>query len=354
MNLTFTTLSFLVLLITGCGKAPDMPRLESASIELLDGKDETRFYLLPLKAEVSLKNNLWSDDRWKINQGSINLRWNTTVPEGFYYESPRLEELLFMLPEEMAKLSPAEKFDLYMGRYEYPLKEEVSGIIDPKASDEETLEEGWIHSTFYHAEPLPKTVTSPDGLIIPFGSSDIKALLNYHYKYFHEMEHEGQLGRHCPEGSGWFNWNRDCKNDLNAGAFHVVLTNRINRHETFMVDIDRYKKVMNRPVSGFVSRVEEENQNLSDTPLGTAKILIVRTKVSYVDFSQRASMEIVKKTPLQQFIVREYRYKLYLNPKGQIIGGEWISDEKPDFLWTPKKSQGFTRLLKGLEKLLNE
>lgn len=354
MNAKLLSIFFLAIFVNACGKAPDMPRYESASVELLDGKDEVRFNLLPLKADVKLVNNLWSGNPWEKNRGGINLRWNTPTPEGFYYESPSKEELLFMTPELIAELSPSEKYDLLMGRYEYPLKEEVTTFIDPRASNAETLEMGWVQAAVHHIEPAPKTLINADGISIPFGSSDIKALLSYHYQYFHELEHQGQLGRQCPQGSGWFNWNKDCKNDLNAGSFHVVLANRINRHETFMVDIERYKEVKNRPVMGFVSRVEEESQDVSNTPLGTAKVLTVRTKVSYLDFAVAPSVEVTKNTPYQRIIVRDYKYKLFVGPSSQIVGGEWLSEDRPDFLWTPVKSKAFRGLVEGLEKLLND
>lgn len=354
MNSRLISLLIPAILMTACGKAPDMPRNVSASVELLDGKDEVRFHLLPLKAEVSSKNILWSGNPWEKNRGGINLRWNTPTPEGFYYESPGKEELLFMTPEQIASLSPSEKFDLLTGRYEYPLKEEVSTFIDPRASDSEKLDIGWVQATVHHVEPAPKTLINPDGLAITFGSSDIKALLSYHYQYYHELEHLGQLGRQCPQGSSWFNWNKDCKNDLNAGSFHVVLANRVNRHETFMVDIERFKEVKNRPVLGYVSRVEEESQNVSNTPLGTAKVLTVRTKVSYMDYAVAPSMEVTKNTPYQRIIVRDYKYKLFVGPSSQIVGGEWISEDRPDFLWTPVKTKAFRGLLEGLEKLLND
>lgn len=350
-TISILTFSFF---LSGCGKAPEMPHYESATIELLDGKDEVRFNLLPQKAEVNAKNILWPGDKWELNRGGINLRWNTPTPEGFYYESPGREELLFMTPEQMSSLSPTEKYDLLMARYEYPLREEVSGIIDPRANENKNLEMGWVQASIHHTEPSSKTVLNPDGLPLTFGSSDIKALLSYHYQYFHELEHQGQLGRQCPHSSGWFNWNKDCKNDLNAGSFHVVLANKTNRQETFMVDIERYKEVKNRAVLGFISRVEEESQNVTNTPLGTAKVLTVRTKVTYQDFAVAPSMETTKNTPYQKVIVKDYKYKLFIGPVSQIVGGEWVSEDRPDFLWTPVKTKGFKGLLEGLQKLLNE
>ena len=38
---------------------------------------------------------------------------------------------------------------------------------------------GWTAASIAFEEPAPILVTNPDGLRIPFGSSDIKALLTY-------------------------------------------------------------------------------------------------------------------------------------------------------------------------------
>ena len=36
---------------------------------------------------------------------------------------------------------------------------------------------------------------------------------------------------------------------------------------------------------------------------------------------------------------REFDYNLELNAEGEILGGEWISPEHPDFVWTQAAPQ---------------
>lgn len=355
MDVVKLSLLALCFGLVGCGPAPDMPVYKAASVELLDSKDEKGFYLLPLKGEVSNGQKFWSGDYWALNKGNINIRWNSPVVDGWSYVSPTREQFLFMMPEEIAQLSPTEKFDLYLGRYEYPLKEEVYTHADRYALDWEGICNGWAPSSMNHNEPTPKVVTNPDGVIIPFGSSDIKALLSYYYAFHHKVENTQQLGRRCPRGNGWFNWNADCKNDLNAGSFHIVMANKVGRrNESFMVDIDRYKEVWNHPILSYVSRVEGEADAEPDSPAGTVKILDVRTKVSYINESESNSWEPVRGTPNQAVTVREYRYHLYLDVKNDIIGGEWRSEDRPDFLWVMGPAPEFNGLLSGLRTLLND
>lgn len=355
MDVLKSSLILLPFILASCGPAPDMPEYKSASVELLDTKDEKTFYSLPLKGEVRNGEKYWSGDYWALNKGMINLRWNSPLQEDWDYISPTRDELNWMTPERIAQLSPVEKFDLYMGRYDYPLKDEVYSYARRNAADWEGICNGWAPASMNHNEPTPKTVTNPDGIPIQFGSSDIKALLSYYYAFIHRVENTHQLGRRCPRGSGWFNWNRDCQNDLNAGSFHIVLTNKVGkRNESFMVDIERFKEVWNHPVLSYVSRVEGEDKPEDESVPGTVKILKIRTKVTYVDESENNTWEPVRGTPYQSTVTREYSYFLNLNLNNEIIGGKWISSDRPDFLWTMGPAPKFLGLIEGLGTLLND
>jgi hypothetical protein len=355
MDVVKYSIHLLCLCFVACGPAPEMPVTKSASVELLDAKDEKGFYLLPLKGDIFNAQKFWSGDYWALSKGNINIRWNSAVPDGWSYLSPTREQLLFMMPEEIAELSPTEKFDLYLGRYDYPLKENVYSQADRYALDWEGICNGWAPASMNHNEPTPKIMTNPDGITISFGSSDIKALLSYYYAFIHKSNETKQLGRLCPRANGWFNWNEDCKNDLNAGSFHIVMANKVGKqNESFMVDIDRYKEVWNHPIVSYVSRVESEVEAQRDLPAGTFRVLNVRTKVSYVDESEKNSWERVIGTDLQKLIVREYRYYLYLDSKNDIIGGEWKSEDRPDFLWVMEPASKFLSPLENLSSLLND
>jgi hypothetical protein len=38
-------------------------------------------------------------------------------------------------------------------------------------------------------------------------------------------------------------------------------------------------------------------------------------------------------------VVVEYRYRLELDANEEIVGGSWISEARPDFVWTNPKSE---------------
>lgn len=46
-------------------------------------------------------------------------------------------------------------------------------------------------------------------------------------------------------------------------------------------------------------------------------------------------------TPHQEFRYRDYEYFLELNASGNIIGGEWITSTRPDFMWMYGRSSDF-------------
>ena len=350
-------LSFLVLTLSlsACGPAPEMPEYKSSSTRLMDVTDEKNFYKLPLKAEIKNGQKFWSGDYWALNLGNINYRWNSPLRESFDYSSPTRDELIFMLPAQIAELAPSEKYDLLLGRYDYPLKKEVYTHANRRAADWEGICNGWSPASMNHNEPKPKVLKNPDGISIPFGSSDIKALVSYYYAYIHQVQDTQQIGRRCPRGSRWFNWDRDCKNDLDAGSFHVVLTNKAGkRNQSFMVDIERYKEVWNHPVVGYETTILGEREPERDEMEEARKVIKVQTKVRYVNGSRENTWTPVRGTPHQRTTTRNYSYNLFLNERDEIIGGEWKSGDRPDFLWTMGAAPKFQGLLKGLEKLLND
>lgn len=355
MDLVKSCLLVLSLPLIGCGPAPDMPEYKSATVPLLNNEDEKIFYVLPQKAQVFDKERIWSGDFWPSNKGLINFRWNSPLQETFQYTSPSRDELLLMTPDLVAQLSPAEKFDLLKGRYEYPLKEEVYSYANQYAQNWESIANGWAMASLNHKEPTPKVLINPDGVPIPFGSSDIKALLTYYYAFFHNPHISQQMGESCGWRDHWPYRNHSCEDDVNAGAFHVYLTNKVGmKNESFLVDVDRYKEIWNHPVMGYVYRIEKELTPDPKSPPGTTKVLHIRIKISYADQAKKNSWEPLKGTRDQGVLAQEYSYFLFLNLKNEIIGGEWISKERPDFLWTPGPVKSFKGLLDGLKQLLND
>lgn len=310
---------------------------------------------LPMKGQASDPQKLWAGDYWALNRGNINVRWNSSSQLGFKLRSPSRDEVLRMSTDDLAKLSPTEKYDIYVGRYDYPLVSEVSKMANRRAQEWEGICHGWAPATMNHREPQPKVLTNPDGVQIPFGSSDIKGLISYYYAWGFQVPNTHQMGRRCYRNGGIFGSDKDCKQDLNAGAFHIVLTNRVGlQGASFVADMEITKEVWNHPVHRFESRIVKDNikPTGSGAP-GTVKQMILKTDVYFVDGSLNYWHPILG-TDKQKYVKKEYEYKLDINAMGEIIGGKWYSKSRPDFIWLKAAPVQFEGNLSQLGNLLND
>ncbi|MGE3611156.1 MAG: hypothetical protein AB7I27_16310 [Bacteriovoracaceae bacterium] len=313
-----------------------------------------RFNELPLEGSIDTSTKAWSGDYWASNKGGINYRWNAVKKVGFDYESPTREQALALGQDYLAQLSPSEKYDLLIGSYDYPMKKAARADVSKMASDWAGICHGWAPASLHHNEPTPKVLTNPDGVKIPFGSSDIKALLSFYYANFTDKLEYGQAGMRCYFGR-WMGGMRGCDQDLNAGAFHIVLANKIGlQKEGFVVDVDRYRQVWNQPAIGYKSQVISEEEVGFGAASTAVRVLRVVTQFTYVDEQDPNSWEPVKGTENQKNTTVEYTYLLELDAYDRIVGGKWISAIRPDYIWFKKKETVFKGILSRLPELLND
>jgi hypothetical protein len=311
------------------------------------------FSSLPLSGKAGDPQKYWSSDYWARNKGGINYRWNSASPSGFNTKSPTKAEALQMTVAQIAALAPSEKWDLFNGRYDYPLKKRISSYASPSRPSWEGICDGWAGAALNHDEPRPMTIANPDGIQIPFGSSDIKGLLSWYYA----REWVGgyaMMGRRC---NGGIDIGTDrCTHDMNAGAFHIVLANRLGKDGiSFIADIDRQSEVWNHLAFDFSSRIlSGDLRPRSTSASGTVKVVRVRTTVDYVWLLRRNAWGPVLGTSAQRTNSRIYEYYLDINSLGRIIGGDWITSQRPDFLWLERKVGSFGGLFSRLDELLDE
>ena len=326
---------------------------------------------LPLQAKLHDERLGWSDSYWPSNKGGIAFRWNSPNPQPFKYKMKKKEELLRMSEAEMAELSPAELYDISQGDYKYSLTKKVLGIYSERDLWWEGICHGWALAAANYPEPEQVSLTNKDGIRVNFGSSDVKGLLAMH-DAFNSKGLYTRVGARCgaygkvegeafPEdgimpvpGAKEAN-SPECK-DVNAGAFHLVISNMIGINSTgFVADVDRFNDVWNQPVVGYESKIVGNMPlNGSDVQAGVSRKVRVQTKMFYGDelefYSEEAakegvigfvSKEPVTRTPMQTTSSKDYDYVLELNSMGDVIGGEWISESRPDMLWMKRKDAAF-------------
>lgn len=309
---------------------------------------EYRFSELPLNADLSNNDKLWANDYWPHRKGLINKRWNTPEQKGFDTVSPTKEQAKRMSSDEIARLAPSEKLDLLNGNYHYPLKKEVAS----RAKNNDPLWwgicNGWSPASIVHNEPTPKTLTNADGVTIPFGSSDIKALVSYYYAYHHKVPTTNQMGRRCMTGIG-----PGCGNDLNAGAFYLVLTNKVGLEGTsFIADIEKGRQVWNHAIVKYNSTVVS-NKPVSNSSKVTRKVH-VKTVVTYVLEIKKNSWYPTNGTEDHVNVDKNYEYIIELDAQDSVVGGEWISSTRPDFIWNMAKAETFNGQYEKISELLND
>lgn len=329
----------LAFAVTSCGRRSDSPSTlkeewnsENDPLNFLPADFERRLSSLPLAAQLERKP--WSDSYWPSYLGGIALRWNT--PFNVYEDSWRYRALPYRRIRRMdsaglARLSPAEKFDLLNSDYTYSLLREERVRAMPNAPQWEGLCHGWATAALTLEEPKAVMMTNAEGIEIPFGSADIKALLDLYVGNYNDARTYFVAERCNIDLSRYPGAATDpaCR-DTNAGTFHLVLANQIGvKREGFVADITRDLQVWNHPVYGFTSRVLAEFDGASPGAApGTVKEVTIETMMDFISEAGAHWDTGITNTP-----TRQYNYRLELNSEGQIIGGAWLDENRPDFLW---------------------
>lgn len=308
---------------------------------------EKQFSRLPLQGQ--LKKKPWRDDFWPSSKSGLARRWGDptwTKPDGsaalspeqmFSYALPSLEQLKVMTAEEINKLSPAEKYDIFRGKYDYPTVTAERLRNDPKAEGWVGICDGWAAASLSYPQPGSVTLPNPDGIKILFAASDIKALLTLN-QALSKVEFK-TLGRRCHENLSLTQRNENdppfnandmsspsCR-DVNPGGFHIAVANLLDPAKPqsgFLLDITRDRQVWNHPVYGYSSRVLSSRGPSVGAAKDTVREVVIQTKLRYA--VESASQ--IEPLPLteENYNTLYYLYSLELNEKSEILGGEWLDE----------------------------
>jgi hypothetical protein len=315
----------------------------------------------------------WADSWWPNKRGGIANQWQVTqeYPSHRYgYFQEERERILSLSAEELRKLSPAEKYDISQGDYSFTLTRNTLAQTSPAVPEWFGICDGWTAAALSHREPAPVSVTNPDGVVIEFGSSDVKAILAHFYTW-QARGHTRQLGSRCSPRGRW-RQGGDCT-DTHPAAFHIVLVNQIGfLDQSFGADIDGFYlddpdyartgerkprleyqfEVWNQPIFAYQTRVLEQDdcsEGCSSAARGTTQRVRMETLMTYTDDDHPVWQASLGTRDFLQGS-RKYEYWLEIDYRGMIVGGEWISEDRPDYLWVAEP-RSFTGLYEGLNQI---
>jgi Transglutaminase elicitor len=316
---------------------------------------------------LSIQKTPWSDFYWPTMWGGTSLRWNLEQP---LYAFKKLTEQSAkgLSTKQISELSPTEKYDLYVSNYAFSLTEwEQKRTLSQKAEAWWGLCHGWASSSLQYPEPKPVTVKNNEGLEISFGSSDIKALLILYSGMFNQNTTQ-LVGQRCNKNLSRFGGGiivdnnseftnagtvfenlAECE-DVNAGSFHLILTNLIGeQNEGFVADLTAGSEVWNYPIYGFKTvELGEQKPSKTSAPL-TAKEKIVDTEIYFK--TETVPKWLQNENTGLGAAKTVLRYTLELDKNDKIIGGEWMVKGYPDFVWKQQRPE-FKNYFAKLDKLM--
>jgi len=288
---------------------------------------------LPLSGRI--KNRPWADTYWPNFQAGLANRWNDPdYSDPFNYSLNDEATVRTMSREALSHLSPAEKYDIYMGNFQYPLVKLERSRTSAEDPGWYGLCHGWAPASLNFAEPLPTLLKGPSGIEIPFGASDIKGLLALVQQYGTQTH---VMGERCnidlstdPTRAN----DASCR-DVNAGSFHIAMSNFLGiLQRGFVAEIARGYEVWNQPAYAYSSKMVSESTNIPEGAApGTTKLVRLYTTLRYVaeigaHWDNPEAMTDIEDDPALMI-----EYNLELDANGVIIGGEWLTEDRPDFLW---------------------
>jgi hypothetical protein len=333
------------------------------------GNIEYNFDTLKRMSSGSLDAQPWSDTYWPNSEGGITVRWRYEEGAQRYgHKTPYTpKQIDAMSYNQLNMLSPAEKFDIVTGGYrkgwpmwqreaslttscpitlgvnssQLPVRSAPGGIGH---GDWEGKCHAWTPAALHFPEPGTVDVSAVKGngekFQVHFGSSDIKALLIVGYDmWLNQYPNYARVGRRCGnDGSNIGAGSTSPCLDTNAGTFFVLATNFIQPGKKgFVIDVVPSSQVWNQPVWKYTHSIREGSCPITipNPAKPGEKVAHVQTKLYWI--SEKDAAENPHGTG-NNVHTTDYEYCVEIDPAtNKVIGGAWIGEERPDFIWMSAK-----------------
>jgi len=301
------------------------------------------------KAQVNDPRRYWSGFYWPTYQGGIAQRWQASIDSQSYtdylYTIGRFQDYWQLRPEQVMSLSPAEKYDLWVNDASMGLtRSEQQKVLTTASNFGNAVPtwfgicDGWALAAQMEDEPVRMVrAQSASGQLIDFYPEDIKALLAYYYAL--SPKQYVTAGGRCNRPTVTKDANGrviepECR-DINPATLHLALDRYVgDANQKLVVDISRDEMVWNYPIHSYQFQYSNLRR-LSDDPAyqhaaaGTQSLITVRAHLVLVSGVNPTT----RLAPQRTYTQKTWNYILELDANSNVIGGEWLSDDHPDFVW---------------------
>lgn len=298
----------------------------------------------------------WSGSYWPATYGGIGWRYGASYQN---YNQPADHNSRYRTSTFSTYIrdnySPAEKYDFLVGDYSYTLTRTVRARRG-RAALWEGICHGWAPAATREPEPR-RTVTiyASDGFTpVTFYPDDIRALASQYYAAAIKNYKTDVMGSNGTTGSN------------NPASFYLAITNLIGlRHTAMIYDAALGGTIWNYPAysysTSFYNPISNTSGYLNGCIVTLSSALFSNTYNARVaaNNASRATAYLIggittveysnetqprRGTPYPNATARRvYKYILDLDANYNIIGGTWVSSDRPDFIWKINEAYGIKK-----------
>lgn len=351
-------LSFFALAmnIWSCGK----PSSTDANSQIQEAPDVANAYqriglntkpynAIRTSGQVNDSQRYWSGYYWPTYQGGLAFRWqrggNSQAYRDYLYDIPPFQSYLQLPGADVQRLSPAEKYDVWVSDPSMGLtRSERQKVMSAAREFNDQVPawfglcDGWSLASSLEPEPVKIVKAKSDsGPVIDFYPEDIKALMAYYYalapKYY--VTAGGRCDRKTvtKDAQGRI-VESECR-DINPATFHLALDRYVgDPKQKLIFDISRDEMIWNYPVYSYQIQYSNLRRLVTDSSYlhaasSTQFLVNVSAWVNVIG----GIAPTTRVGPQRSFSQKNWTYVLELDGNYNIVGGEWISDQHPDFAW---------------------
>lgn len=310
------------------------------------GKTDLAPYLDPNHGtnqfRLSAQDAPWAGNYFPMTKGGIAHRWADPPPQDAKRKEQWLKQtdLGALSREEINRLSPAEKYDLWVGDKDLSVTRHELNHRGPLRPTPVKGWEGFCNGVRCAGINLPEptspiTVKNPNGIEITFQPADLKALAGASYFY---VENYAQIG--APSGKGL------AEAQPNPAVFDVALRAYLaNNKKAFVIDSNLGPEIWNESVIGYKREVKRAAvSSLWRRFMSPGVHSVVRVNIQLETLGEVSIGNSNKPTKSavadgKMMKVTQLSYLLYLDKNGRTIDGRWengllgSSQRGVDFAW---------------------